>query len=97
MVQLYRHTAGPDGPNRYWKFNTGTALTVSSLRKHLSDASFTTRKETRTFRLIELYVRCQRSLVSYEEMDLPKLQLCVSQRGLSIPAEKHTPSSSKPY
>ena len=49
MVQLYPHTIRPNGPNRYWKLNCGTALTVSSLRKHLSDASFTTPKKTRNF------------------------------------------------
>ena len=87
MVQLYPHTTRPNGPNRYWKLDSGTALTVASLRQHLSDASFTTLKKTRKFRLIELYVRCQRGMLSYEGLSLHELQDLAAQRAVPTGTE----------
>ena len=87
MVQLYPHTTRPNGPNRYWKLDSGTALTVASLRQYLSDASFTTLKKTRKFRLIELYVRCQRGMLSYEGLSLHELQDLAAQRAVPTGTE----------
>lgn len=84
MVQLYPHATRPNGPNRYWKLDSGTALSVSFLRSYLSEASFTTPKRITKSRLIELYIRCQRELLSYESLSLRELQNFAAQRAVPI-------------
>lgn len=85
MVQLYDQGGFPGpGPNEYWKLDSGTALTTHSLREYLSNKDFTTLKQTTKPRLSELYIRCQRGLLSYEGRSLRELREFTAQRAVLV-------------
>lgn len=72
MVQI--HERGQIMPNQYWKLDCGTRLSVYSLQKYLSNENFATLKQSTKSRLIELYIRCQRGMLSYEGLPLRELE-----------------------
>ena len=85
MVQLYHQDwFRAPGPNEYWKLTSGAALLTRSLREYLSNKNFTTLKKTTKTRLKELYIRCQRGLLSYEGLSLRELRQFTAQRALLI-------------
>lgn len=98
MVQLTDYSQfrqNEDSLDLYWKLDNGVQYDKDALLDILEDQNFPHENSTSRARLQELYTRCQRKLMSYEELDLPKLRLRIAQRGLSFPAKKDTLSSLK--
>lgn len=85
MVQLHDQDGlRACGSNEYWKLDSGAALSKCSLLERLSNKKFTTPKEIYRSRLDNLYVRCQRGLLSYEGLPLRELRKFAAQRALPI-------------
>lgn len=98
MVQLTDYSQfeqNGDSLDLYWKLDNGVQYDRDGLLDILEDQNFPHENSTSRARLQELYTRCQRKFMSYELLDLPKLQLCIAQRGLSFPAKKDTLASLK--
>jgi hypothetical protein len=98
MVQLTDYSQfgqNEDSLDLYWKLDNGVQYDKDALLDILEDQNFPHENSTSRARLQELYTRCQRKLMSYEDLDLPKLKICIARRGLSFPPEKDTLSSLK--
>lgn len=95
MVQLTDHSLLGQGKavasslDPYWKLDNDRQYGSDrkTLLGILENKNFSCASNTPWARLQELYVRCQRGLLSYERMKSPELRYYTSQRNLPIAAE----------
>lgn len=83
-------------PSNYWKLDSGQDRDKRVLRSDMKRAQFPTNKATSTTRLRELFIRCQRGLLSYERLPSRDLKLFAAQRALPVtPGQKPTVAALK--
>lgn len=76
-------------PNDYWKLDTGGDQILEDLRDFLATKKFSCKNTRALNRFLQLYVRCQRGLPSYEGLLAPELEHFLLQRGLTPAAGKN--------
>lgn len=85
------HTYDRYKPARSWMLDSGKRYSKRMLLSDMEKAKFHAKKATSTARLRELFVRCQRGLLSYEGLPSRDLKRLVAQRGLPVtPDQKNT-------
>jgi hypothetical protein len=96
MVQ-FQNTESSHSLDELWKLVPGDSnrYDKKGLLKVLKDKHHTCKSRTYV-RIQELYIRCQRGLLSYDGLPLRELKLFVKQRGMTVvPGKKPTLSSLK--
>ncbi|KAM0703575.1 hypothetical protein Q7P35_009514 [Cladosporium inversicolor] len=86
MVHIYDHYTLAN----YWMLDSGRHRDKRLLRSDMKRANFPTNKATNTARMRELFIRCQRGLLSYERLPSRDLKLFISQRGLPVTPNQKT-------
>lgn len=97
MVQLHDFQRYRNEQRHYWKIDSGLHKKTKGLLNYLQSKHYTC-KSRGLVRLRELYVCCQRGLLSYEGLSVAELKLFISRRGLpTIIDQKPTKSMLKAH